>query len=202
MVKTSAGFAARIESTAASIRAVPSISLPYPEAQVEHQWEPPGLCESDGVIDRAHHAAGGGDAALGAVGDLEPEQLGAGRDSVESGDPVHVVPGCDARDVRAVAEGVEHEIELRVLAAGREVDARFIGGGRPRRPSRTLSRDQVVVHRPLAGERAIAIGVGEEHPPVGGAGDHQRRACRVALPLPFRSEAGGGPSGISAMVPP
>ena len=65
-----------------------------------------------------------------------------------------------------------------------------------RGPAEALPGQQVVVHRPLAGQRAVAIGIGKQHPAVGGAGHHDRQGVTVAS-LPLRSAAGEPPSGSS-----
>ena len=116
---------------------------------------------------------------LCAVRDLEPEELRAGRHAVEPGHAIEVVPRRDAGDVGAVAPGVEEQVEPGPGTVrgevGREADARPAALGRP---AEGLAAHQVIVDRPLARERPIAVGVRQQHPAVGGA-DHDDRQ-RVA----------------------
>ncbi len=151
----------------------------HAEAHVEHQRQVPGLGEGDGVVHCPEHAAGGRDAALRAVRDLEPEQLRAGCHAVEAGHAVQVVTRGDAGDVGAVSAGVEEEVELGCSDVRAEVGGDVhtgmaaLGG-----PPEALAAHEVVVDRPLARERAVAVGIGQEHPAVGRANHDDRQ--RVA----------------------
>ena len=79
-----------------------------------------------------------------------------------------------------MAASVEEEIELGIVpASAPKLAATFTRGWPPpARPAERLAAREVVVDRPLARERAVAVGIGEEHPAVGGANDDDRQ--RVA----------------------
>ena len=150
------------------------------EAHVEHQRHLPRPREPDGVVDAAQHAPAHGDAAVRVVGDLEAEQLGAGRHAVEPADAVEVVARRDAGHVRAVPDGVEEEIERRDAARGRDVH-RHRERRRPARlgPAEGVASVEVVVHRALPAERPVAVGVRHRDPAVAGLGDqHRERVLR------------------------
>jgi hypothetical protein len=149
--------------------------VPDAEAQVHHQRHPPLRGEADGVVHRTEHGAGGRDAALRAERDLEAEKLRARRHPVEALHAVEVVRPGDARHVGAVGVEIEYQVEGGRGGRAAEVD----GDSEARRmaarsPAEALPGLQVVVYRTLAGQRAVAVGIGQQYPAVGGAGHHDR----------------------------
>ena len=180
IVSTTSGCAASTESTMPSIRACPSSSLPTPKLRLSTSGSWRASANADGVVHRPEHAAGGRDAALRAVRDLEAEQLRARRHPVEArarrrgrGPRRCRRRGCRARRCRRTRSSLG--VAPSVAEVGGDVDAGMAALGRP---AEALAAREVVVDRPLARERAVAVGVGQEHPAVGRA-DHDDRQ-RVA----------------------
>jgi hypothetical protein len=152
----------------------------HSETHVEHQRLSASLSELDGIVDRAEHAAAGGNTALRAVRDLESKQLRARCHTVEARHTVEIVAGGNASHVRAVAADVEHQIEIGLSVLFRKVHPDI----EPCRvslwcPPECLPSDQVVVHRALARERAIPVGIRQQHPTIGGPGDQNWQSVAV-----------------------
>ena len=133
------------------------------EAEVQHQREAALGGEPDGVVHRASHAPGHGHRPARVVGDLEAQQLGAGRHAVEAGDAEHPVTRGDAGDVGAVTVGVEEQIEV-----GHPGRIGEVGGEGQRLPAERdrLASLPIVVQRLLVLERAVQVRIEEHHPPV------------------------------------
>ena len=75
----------------------------------------------------------------------------------------------------------------------------------PRGPAEGLPRHQVIVHRPLAGQRAVAVGIGEDHPAVAGPGDDDRERVAhlaVAVQIGCRGASPAGARRYAAVVGP
>ena len=149
------------------------------EAQVDHQGLPAGGRDADGVAHRRQDGSVAGDAAVGAVGDLEGEELGAGRDPVEAAHAVQVVPSGDAGDVGAVRVQPQDQIEGRRSEPLPEIRGqRHRRPATPEGPAKGLAAGEIVAHRPLAGQRAVSIGIGQQDPAVGRLDDEQRQGVR------------------------
>ena len=102
-----------------------------------------------------------GDAAVGAIGDLEGEELGAGRDTVETTHAVQIVRRGDSGDVGAVRIQREDQIERRLPGPLAEVHHHcYRRRATPQRPAERLTPREIVSHRPLAGQGAVFVGVG------------------------------------------
>jgi hypothetical protein len=153
--------------------------VPHAVAQIQHQRDPAARRVVGGVLDRPDHRAGDRHPTAGVVRDLEAEQLCAGRDPVEPGDPEQVMSGRDAGDVRAVPGVVEEETERRSVAHGGEVRRQ-----RERSEREGLRRRRVVADGGFVGERSIAVGIGHHEPAVACLGHDERQAVpRVAVPV-------------------
>jgi hypothetical protein len=97
-------------------------------------------------------------------------------DPVEAGYTVHVITGGDTGDMRAVAEAVEYQIQLRLRAACAEVGSdRYPRLSTLHRPGKGFSGDEIIVHRSLTGERVIAVGIREHDPAIPSPGNNDRK---------------------------
>ena len=158
----------------------------HAEAHVQHQRQVALGGEASRVLHGPLHAAVHRDPPTRVVGDLEPEDLRTGGDAVEAADVVQVVPRRDARDVRAVSQGIEVEVE--------DGDAVVLGevgrqGQRLGAEGDRLAALAVIVQRLLVLERAVEIGVEERDPTVRRFhDDHLERVGVVPVPV----QVGGG----------
>ena len=182
IVSDTSGCAASTESTRRSIRALPSCSLPTPKLMFITSGIRRCRGEADGVVHRAEHGAGGRDTALRAERDLEAEELRARRHPVEALHAVEIVRrrrcpprGCRGRRDRRTGRGWARWPCRRSWRRSRAPAYGRAG------PSRTLPGLQVVVHRTLAGQRAVAVGIGQQHPAVGGARHDDRQGVADGL---------------------
>ena len=118
---------------------------------------------------------------------LHPRSYAPGATPLKPLTPYSVAGG-DARDMGAVGEGVEEEIEGGALPAGPSTMlTATVSGGRARAvPAERLVAGEIIVHRPLIGERAVAVGIGEQHPSVAGADDDHRHESPHAVSVHVR----------------
>ena len=156
---------------------LPLVLVPDAETEIQDKWQVALRRVPSRVIHRAHHAAVHGDAAARVVGDLEPDDLRAGRDTGEAADVVEVVTGRDPRHVRAVSGGIEKQIEHGHAVRPAEVrdDGERLGAERDR-----LATLTVIVEGHLVLERAIQVRIDEHDPAVRCPHDHHGEFIGVA----------------------
>ena len=102
------------------------------------------------------------------VGNLAADKLCTGSNAVEALHAIQIVTCRDARHVGTVCARVEEEIERGLSTLLPDVGGKCqVGRSARGRPAKGFARGEVVVHRLVVGQRAIAIGVDDHDPAVG-----------------------------------